>query len=225
MFSFVCPRATLGGRGKLGGVEDPIRVVYVEDDERLGRLTSQYLQSEGVDVHLVTRGDRAVSEVLALRPDVVLLDLNLPHKDGLVVCRELRRHSALPVIISPRELLARIRAHARRARGKTGPRATRLSVGALVVDAGSLTATYDGKPITLTAHEFSLLRALAENAGSVLSREQLLQLTSGTAEDAFDRSVDVHVFRLRQKLGDDPKSPRLIKTIRGRGYVLMELPT
>ena len=227
---------------------DRITIVYVEDDERLARLTSRYLQSHGVQVFLVARGDRAVAEVLSVRPDVVVLDLNLPHVDGLQVCHELRRHVNLPVIMvtarteeadrvvgldsgaddyigkpfSPVELLARIRAHTRRARGETGPRARTLEVGALVIHESTMSATYAGTPIVLTTHEFALLRALAERAGHVLAREQLLQLMTGTAEEAFDRSIDVHISRLRHKLGDDPRNPRILKTVRGQGYMLMQ---
>jgi len=221
--------------------------VYVEDDARLARLTSQYLQSHGIQVFLVSRGDRAVAEVLSVRPDVLVLDLNLPYVDGFQVCLQLRRHVSLPIIMvtarteeadrvtgleggaddylgkpfSPVELLARIRAHVRRARGETGPRTPRLEVGALVIDADTMGATYAGTPMVLTTHEFALLRALAEHAGHVLARERLLQLMTGTAEDAFDRSIDVHISRLRHKLGDDPRNPRLLKTVRGQGYMLI----
>jgi len=223
-----------------------ITVVYVEDDERLGRLTAQYLATHAVDVRLVRRGDLAVGEVLRVRPDVVLLDLMLPGSDGVDVCRALRERIDVPIIMvtarteetdrvigleggaddyvpkpfSSRELLARIRAQARRARGKAGPAQQVLQVGAIVVDPARMTATLSGKLLSLTTLEFWLLRALAERAGRVLSREQLLELVHGSAEDAFDRSIDVHVSRLRQKLGDDPRSPRLLKTVRGVGYVL-----
>jgi DNA-binding response OmpR family regulator len=225
---------------------EAITVVYVEDDERLGRLTAQYLSSHGVDVRLVGRGELAVAEVLRVRPDVVLLDLMLPGTDGLEVCRGLRARIDVPIIMvtarteeadrvlglehgaddyvskpfSSRELLARIRAQARRARGKAGPPQQRIEVGDIVVDAARMMATLGGAPLALTTYEFALLRVLAERAGRVLSREQLLELVHGSAEEAFDRSIDVHVSRLRQKLGDDPRSPRLLKTVRGVGYVL-----
>lgn len=223
-----------------------VTVVYVEDDERLARLTSQYLTSHGLDVVVVSRGDLAVAEVLRVRPDVVLLDLMLPGADGLEVCRRLRERADVPIIMvtargeeadrvmgleggaddyvskpfSSRELLARVRAHARRARGKAGPQSTRIEVGELVVDASTMTATLRGERLALTTYEFALLRVLAERAGRVLGREQLLELVHGSAEDAFDRSIDVHVSRLRHKLGDDPRTPRLLKTIRGVGYML-----
>ncbi len=227
-------------------VEETVSVVYVEDDERLARLTAQYLTSHHVEVSLVSRGDLAVAEVLRVRPDVVLLDLMLPGEGGLEVCRRLRERVDVPIIMvtarteeadrvmgleggaddyvskpfSSRELLARIRAQARRGRGKTGPRTPRIEVGPLVVDATTMTATLRGSPVQLTTFEFALLRVLAERSGRVLGREQLLELVHGSAEDAFDRSIDVHVSRLRHKLEDDPRSPKLLKTIRGVGYVL-----
>jgi DNA-binding response OmpR family regulator len=122
---------------------------------------------------------------------------------------------------SARELLARIRAQVRRARGQVGPTTpTLLRVGSLLLDPARLEASLDGRPVPLTAYEFALLRVLAERAGRILSREQLLDLAKGSAEESFDRSIDVHISRLRQKLSDDPKNPRLLKTIRGAGYML-----
>jgi len=226
--------------------EAEIRVVYVEDDERLARLTTQYLQSHHVEVHLVTRGDQVVPEVLRVRPDVVLLDLMLPGVDGLDVCRQLRSRTDVPIIMvtarteeadrvlgleggaddyvpkpfQSRELLARIRAQARRARGESGPRPERIVVGNLVIDATTMQVSVAGEPISLTTSEFALLHALAQRAGRVLGREQLLQLLHGSPDEAFDRSIDVVVSRLRHKIEDDPRSPRMLKTIRGAGYML-----
>jgi DNA-binding response OmpR family regulator len=223
-----------------------IRVLYIEDDVRLGQLTAHYLKTHAIEAHVVARGDLALPEVLRLRPDVVLLDLMLPGADGTEVCRAIRERLDVPIIMvtarteeadrvlgleggaddyvpkpfSSRELVARIRAQARRARGRAGPTQALLSVGAVVVDVARMLATLDGKPLALTTFEFGLLRALAERPGRVLSRERLLELVHGSAEEAFDRSIDVHVSRLRQKLGDDPRSPRLLKTVRGVGYVL-----
>lgn len=223
-----------------------VRVVYVEDDARLARLTTQYLASHGVEVHLVTRGDRAVAEVLRVRPDVVLLDLMLPGVDGLEVCRRLRARCHTPIIMvtargdepdrvtgleggaddyvskpfQSRELLARIRAQARRGRGEAGPRDERIEVGVLVIDARSMEVTVRGAPVTLTQNEFYLLHALAERAGRVVGREQLLELLHGAPDEAFDRSIDVLVSRLRAKLEEDARNPRLLKTVRGAGYVL-----
>ncbi len=127
----------------------------------------------------------------------------------------------LPKPFSPRELLARIRAVDRRARGRAGPSTKTLALEDLVLDPGTRTATVDGRTLELTSYEFNLLYALADRAGRVLSREQLMDLSGGNAEEAFDRSIDVHISRLRQKLGDDPRKPRRIKTVRGVGYQFM----
>lgn len=224
----------------------PIRVLYVEDDERLARLTAEYLRSHGLEVHLVPRGDAAVFEVARLDPDVVLLDLNLPGLDGLEVCRQVRARSAVPIIMvtargeagdridgldggaddyvtkpfQSRELLARIRAVVRRVRGELGPRTHRLEVGPLVVDLGARTVTLDGAAIALTTNEFAVVAALAQRAGRVMNREELLQVVHGSADEAFDRSIDIIVSRLRGKLEADPRNPSLLKTIRGAGYLL-----
>ena len=126
----------------------------------------------------------------------------------------------MPKPYSSRELLARIRALVRRARGHAGPAAQPIQTGRLQLDPRSLTATLDGKALTLTSYEFGLLRVLAERAGRVLSREQILDLVKGSADEVFDRSIDVHIFRIRQKLEEDPRNPKLLKTVRGAGYML-----
>ncbi len=224
----------------------PILALLVEDDARLAALTKEYLEGHGVAVVHVGDGRRGQEEALTGRYDAVLLDLMLPGKDGLEVCREIRARSDVPIVVltargeeadrvmglelgaddylakpfSPRELLARIRAVVRRAKGRAGPARDLVRVGALVVDPAARRVTLRGREVPLTGYEFALLEALARRAGRVLSREQLMELARGSADEAFDRTVDVHVSRLRQKLGDDPKRPRLIKTIRGAGYVL-----
>jgi DNA-binding response OmpR family regulator len=120
---------------------------------------------------------------------------------------------------SPRELLARIRALLRRVRGQAGPSHRAVEVGPLKLDPASHRAVLDGRELELTGYEFTLLRVFAERAGRVLSREQILDLAKGSAEESFDRSIDVHVSRLRQKLGDDARHPRWLKTVRGVGYL------
>ena len=227
--------------------EGSINALLIEDNVRLGELTARYLNTHGVNVTLVTDGTRGLAAALNSAFDVILLDLMLPGRDGISICQELRSRCGVPIIMvtargeeadrvlglelgaddyvtkpfSARELLARIRAQVRRARGKTGPSTPALlRAGGLVLDPSRLEAVKDGRPLQLTAYEFSLLRVLAERAGRVLSREQLLDLAKGSAEESFDRSIDVHISRLRQKLGDDPKHPRLLKTIRGAGYML-----
>ncbi len=120
---------------------------------------------------------------------------------------------------SSRELLARIRAQARRARGRAGPPAAKVVVGNLAIDVSARRVVMGEEDLSLTTYEFDLLRIFAERAGRVLTREQLVDLVRGSADEAFDRSIDVHVSHLRKKLGDDPRNPRLIKTIRGVGYL------
>ncbi len=226
--------------------ETQLTALLVEDDRRLAQLTADYLGSHGVAVTHVTDGARGLEEARRRRYDVVLLDVMLPGLDGLSVCRKLRDRSDVPIIVltargeeadrvlglelgaddylpkpfSARELLARIRAAVRRARGQAGPAEAVVRIGGLVVDAAARSATLDGRELALTGYEFDLLRALASRAGRVISREQLMELVRGSAEDAFDRSIDGHISRLRQKLGDDSRHPRLLKTVRGAGYVL-----
>jgi two-component system OmpR family response regulator len=225
---------------------EAMRALLVEDDERLARLTARYLETHGVTVTWITDGKAGLEQALRAEADIVLLDLALPGLDGLEVCRELRVHSDVPIVMitardeetyrvmglelgaddyvvkpfSSRELLARMRAQVRRARGRSGPSHKTIGIGGLKLDPASMVASLDGKPLSLTGYEFALLRALAENAGRVLSREQLMLLVKGSAEEAFDRSIDVQISRLRQKLGDDSKQPRLLKTVRGVGYLL-----
>jgi DNA-binding response OmpR family regulator len=223
-----------------------IVALLVEDDARLAALTAEYLRKHGVEVVVAGDGAQALQEWRRLRFDVVLLDLMLPGRSGLEVCRELRARSDVPILIltargeeadrvlglelgaddyvtkpfSSRELLARVQAQVRRARGQAGPRSGVVQVGELVLDAASLRATLAGRELPLTAYEFRLLLALAERAGQVISRERLLEIVQGTAEESFDRSIDVHVSRLRAKLGDEPRRPRWLKTVRGAGYQL-----
>jgi two-component system, OmpR family, response regulator len=226
--------------------EPTLHVLLVEDDRKLADLTREYLTGHGVVVTHVADGKAGLDEAVHTRFDAVLLDLMLPGMDGLTVCRELRGRSDVPILVltargeeadrvmglemgaddylakpfSPRELLARLRAVTRRAKGRAGPPTATIRSGGLVVDPAARRAVLDGRELALTGYEFDLLRALVERAVRVLSREQLMELAKGNADEAFDRSIDVHVSRLRQKLGDDPKRPRLIKTVRGAGYLL-----
>ena len=223
-----------------------IKVLLVEDDARLAQLTSRYLEGHGVVVTLAADGIEGQNEALRRQYDCVVLDLMLPGRDGIEVCRQLRARSDVPIIMvtargeeqdrvlglevgaddyvtkpfSPRELLARIKANVRRGRGQAGPQQETIVVGGLALDPANMTVTLDGNPIDVTAYEFAILRALAQRPGKVLSREQLLDLAKGSADLSFDRSIDVHVSRLRAKLGDDSRSPKILKTVRGVGYLL-----
>ena len=218
----------------------PIRALFIEDDDRLARFTTEYLTERGVSVSHVRDGEAGLAAQARQAFDVVILDVMLPG-------RALRERTAVPVILvtaraeesdrvlglelgaddylvkpfSARELLARVHALVRRANGNVGPRAEVLRAGPLELHLASMRVTVGGAEVTtLTASEFQLLRALAERSGRVLSREQLLEIAAGGSEEAFDRSIDVRISRLRQKLGDDPKRPSLIRTVRGLGYML-----
>lgn len=223
-----------------------IKVLLVEDDARLAQLTQRYLESHGVMVTVSPDGIEGQAEALRRQYDCIVLDLMLPGRDGIEVCRQLRGRIDVPIIMvtargeesdrvlglevgaddyvtkpfSPRELLARIRANVRRSRGQVGPQQETIEVGSLVLDPAKLTVVLDGNPIEVTAYEFAILRALAQHPGRVLSREQLLDLAKGSADLSFDRSIDVHVSRLRAKLGDDSRNPKILKTVRGAGYML-----
>ncbi len=224
------------------------RILFIEDDERLASMTARYLEAHGHQVSWVGDGRQGLAEAFKGQHDVVILDLMLPSLSGLDVCRQLRSRCGVPVIMltalgeeadrvlgletgaddylpkpfSSRELLARLRALVRRGRGAVGPPKELIRVGELELSPRDYSATFAGRALKLTTSEFVLLRVLAERAGRVLTREQLLDLTKGSADEAFDRSIDAHVSRLRQKLEDDPRRPRLLRTIRGAGYLLAE---
>jgi two-component system response regulator RstA len=230
--------------------ESPIAALLIEDDAKLARLTAEYLAHGGIDVAHERTGERGLARLDVREFDIVLLDIMLPGIDGIEVCRRIRRRSHVPIIaltarteeadrvlalelgaddylgkpFSPRELLARIRAAVRRYRGRSGPESRRVVVGDLELDDATCAATLRGARLDLTAYEFALLYALAGNAGRALSRERLMELVTGSAEEAFDRSVDVHISRIRQKLCDDPQSPRRIRTVRGKGYMYLAPP-
>ena len=221
----------------------PERILLIEDDARLAEMVSEYLGEAGFRVSVAALG-RSGLELLAREPfDALVLDLMLPDMDGLEVCRQLRAKSDTPVLMltargdatdrivgleigaddylpkpfEPRELLARLRAILRR---NIHPKKNqRLRFGRLEIDRDARAVRLDGEARALTGFQFALLVALAENAGRVLSREVLMDLLKGEPLEAFDRSIDVHVSRLRAAVEDDPKKPRRIITVRGAGYV------
>ena len=221
--------------------------LLIDDDARLCALVKEHLGQHDIEVTVAADGERGLTALRKATFDVLLLDLMLPGLDGLEVCRRMRATpelAALPVIMltargddvdkiiglelgaddylakpfNARELLARIRAVLRRGRAVASER---LRVGRIEIDFAAREVTVGGTRSVLTASEFDLLAALARAGGRVLSREQLLDALKGGGYDAFDRSIDVHVSKLRAKLEDDPKAPRLIKTVRGVGYVLL----
>jgi DNA-binding response OmpR family regulator len=219
------------------------RVLLIEDDPRLAEMVSEYLGQAGFRVSHALDG-RSGLALHAREPfDALVLDLMLPDMDGLEVCRELRSKSSTPVLMltargdaadrilglemgaddylpkpfEPRELLARLKAILRR--GKAGPAAQVLHFGRLDIDADARAVRLDGIEKALTGYQFELLTALAHNAGRVLTRETLMDLVKGEPLEAFDRSIDVHISRIRAAIEDDPKKPRRIVTVRGAGYV------
>src|SRR6266540_803512 len=178
------------------------RILLIEDDARLAEMVSEYLGEAGFRVSVARQG-RSGLDRLAREPfDALVLDLMLPDMDGLEVCRELR---------------ARLRAILRR--GKGAAAAKPLRFGRLEIDRDARAVRLDGEARSLTGYQFALLAALAGNAGRVLSRETLMDLVKGEPLEAFDRSIDVHVSRIRAAIEDDPKKPRRIITVRGAGYV------
>jgi two-component system phosphate regulon response regulator OmpR len=223
--------------------------LLIEDDARLGALVTEYLGKHEVDVTVVGDGRRGLAALRGGRFDVVLLDVMLPGLDGFEVCRRIRATpevAAVPVIMltargedvdkvvglelgaddylakpfNPRELLARIRAVLRRAAGAPAAR-PRFRAGGLEIDFDAREVKVGGRRVVLTHHEFELLAVLARAAGRVLSRDQLMDALRGADHEAFDRSIDVHVSRLRAKIEANAKEPRYLKTVRGVGYVLV----
>lgn len=226
----------------------PIRALLIDDDTRLAELLAGYLAPHDVALAHAPDGARGLAAVDAGGVDLVVLDGMMPGLDGLDVLRRLRVKSAVPVImltargdeadrvvglelgaddylakpVYPRELLARIRAVLRRVAPREADQ--RLVVGDLEIDPGGRAARVGGREITLTALEFDLLRALAERAGRVVPRDALWEAAGRGDTVVSERTVDVHVSHLRQKLGDDARDPRRLKTIRGAGYVLVKEP-
>jgi DNA-binding response OmpR family regulator len=222
-----------------------IKALLIEDDRKLSELLREFLGQHGVESTVAPDGSQALAQLAQQRFDILLLDLMLPGMDGLSLARRVRERWQTPIIMvtargddadkivglelgaddylakpfNPRELLARIRAVLRRAPadGQGG----QFASGGLQIDYAAREVKVDGVRQSLTAHEYELLAALARNAGRVLTRDQLLDLVKGDeADDAFDRSIDVHVSRLRQKIEFDPRHPRYVKTVRGAGYLL-----
>lgn len=223
------------------------RILLIDDDVRLHELLTSYLEQNGFSVTGAHDGPRGIALLSQSSFDAVLLDLSLPGMDGLDVCRRIREKNAIPIVMltargdeadrvvglelgaddyvpkpfSPRELLARLRAVLRRTSTDMRERSD-VKVGELSLDPGARSATLKGRALDLTGLEFNLLLGLARRAGRVVPREALLEEAGRGDVSVGDRTVDVHISHLRQKLGDDPKSPRWIKTVRGIGYVLVK---
>jgi DNA-binding response OmpR family regulator len=219
------------------------RILLIDDDVALGGMVADYLAQAGFRVTGSATARDGEQRLKREIYDLLILDLMLPDADGLEVCRRIRQSSDLPILMltargdamdrvvgleigaddylpkpfEPRELLARVRAILRR---KLSPAQRDLvRFGRLEIDRGARRARLDGQDCMLTSHQFALLAALADHAGRVMSRDALMDLLKGESAEAFDRSVDVHISRIRAAVEDDPKKPRRIITVRGAGYV------
>jgi DNA-binding response OmpR family regulator len=221
------------------------RILLVEDDPRLAEMLSEFLGQAGFAVTVAPLGATALERLAGADYDAVVLDLMLPDMDGLDVCRRLRTRADTPVLMltargepidrivglelgaddylpkpfEPRELLARLRAILRRRARATAPGEKPLTFGRLEIDTAAHAVRLDGAQCELTGYQFDLLVTLAKNAGRVLSRDALLDAVKGEQLESFDRSIDVHVSRIRAAIEDNPKKPRRVITVRGSGYV------
>jgi len=217
------------------------RILVVDDDASLSEMLSLVLKQEGFESRLVDRGDDALAAFHEYKPDLVLLDLMLPGKDGIDVCKEIRAESGLPIVMltakgdtidvvlglesgaddyivkpfKPKELIARVRARVRRS---AAPAQERVRIGDLDIDVAGHSVTRDGQPINLTPLEFDLLVCLARKPWQVFTREVLLEQVWGYRHAADTRLVNVHVQRLRSKVEHDPENPEIVVTVRGVGY-------
>jgi two-component system, OmpR family, phosphate regulon response regulator OmpR len=219
------------------------RILLIEDDKRLAEMVKSYLAEFGFSVTAAHSGGAGIVMYRRETFDALILDLMLPDMDGLEVCRQIRVDPAARILMltargdamdrviglemgaddylakpfEPRELLARLRAILRRARGEQA--ADVLRFGRLEIDGGARQVRLDGAACNLTSHQFALLAALAKHAGRVMSRDAPMDLLKSERLEPFDRSIDVHISRIRAAIEDDPKKPRRVITVRGAGYV------
>jgi two-component system, OmpR family, alkaline phosphatase synthesis response regulator PhoP len=222
-------------------------VLVVDDAPEIVRLTRDYLEHAGFAVLVAADGPAALKLARTRAPDVVVLDLGLPGMDGLDVTREIRRGSAVPIIMltaradesdklvglelgaddyvtkpfSPKELVARVRAVLRRAQLAQAP-PDRTTVGDLEIDRPRMQVSVAGRRVELTATEFDLLATLAGQPGRVFTRAQLLDAVHGMAFESYERAIDAHVKNVRRKIEPDPHAPRYIETVIGVGYRLAD---
>jgi two-component system, OmpR family, phosphate regulon response regulator OmpR len=227
----------------------PTRVLLIDDDARLVEMLGEYLRSRGFEVDTCGDGESGLATQAKGDYQAVILDVMLPGIDGLEVCRRMRSRSQVPILMltargddmdrivglelgaddylpkpfNPRELLARLAAILRRAR-PTPEKADVLRFGHLEIDRGAREVRVHGERRELTGRQFDLLLLLAERAGRVQTRQQILDALKGEEWDAVDRSIDVHISRIRQLIEEDVKHPRLVQTVRGSGYVLTPPP-
>ncbi|TKJ29040.1 MAG: DNA-binding response regulator [Chloroflexi bacterium B3_Chlor] len=219
------------------------KVLVVDDDPGIVKLVRAYLEQDGFQVLAAYDGKKAMQIARHDKPDLVVLDLMLPEMDGWDVCRALRKESDVPIVMltarveesdklvglelgaddyvtkpfSPRELVARVRAVLRRVQGLP-PKPERISRGDITVDLSRHAVTVGGESVSLTPTEFDLLATLMQDAGRAFTRSQLLEQTQGYAYEGYERTIDVHIKNLRQKIETDPRNPQHIMTIYGVGY-------
>ena len=222
-------------------------ILVVDDEKKIASLVRDYLAAAGYRVVTAHDGETALAQHRYERPDLVVLDLNLPGMDGLAVARTIRQERNTPIIMltarieetdrivglelgaddyvtkpfSPRELVARVRAVLRRVQGEE-PFDAMIRVGDLVIDTGKRIVTRAGQRIELTTTEFDVLLVLARTPGRVFSRMELLDRVQGTSFEGYERTVDAHVKNLRRKIEPDPRNPRYILTVYGAGYRFAE---
>jgi DNA-binding response OmpR family regulator len=225
------------------------RLLIIDDDSRLSAMLSDYLTAAGFAVDCRATAREGLAAIDRGGFDAIVLDVMLPDIDGFEVCRQIRARRATPILMltakgdeldrivgleigaddylpkpfSPRELQARLRAILRRGRRRPEDDDGLMRFGRLQIDRGSRSVRVDGEERAMTSHQFDLLIALAENAGRVLDRERLMDLVKGEELEALDRSIDVHISRIRSAIEDDPKHPRRIITVRGAGYVFAKI--
>jgi DNA-binding response OmpR family regulator len=222
-------------------------ILVVEDEAAIARLVRDYLEGAGFTVLLAGDGDTALQLARSAKPDLIVLDLGLPRRDGLDVTREIRRSSDVPIIVvtargeetdrivglelgaddyvvkpfSPKELVARVRAVFRRTEAKQQT-AEVLRVADVEIDLPRMRVTIGGRPVDLTPTEFELFSALAREPGRVFTRGQLLDTLHGVAFEAYERAIDAHIKNLRRKIEPTPSAPRYIQTVYGVGYRFAE---
>ena len=223
------------------------RILLIDDDDRLAEMLHSYLTKHGMSMEHRGDAESGIAAVGKGEFDAVVLDVMLPDMDGFDVCRQLRRKYDVPILMltargdetdrivglelgaddylpkpfNPRELLARLRAILRRRAPLAGFEQDVMRFGRLEIDLVRREVRLDGEVRSLTSHQFALLRVLAERPGRVQSREQLMEAVRGEPLDAYDRSIDVHISRIRAAIEDDPRQPKRIRTMRAAGYVFV----